>query len=178
MKAESLDIETLLKRFYATPEWIALRNKVMETRNLGRCQNCQVKFSFDKWCEPVVDHILPLRYFPELGLEVDNCQVLCSGCNYEKGSYYGKEAERILASKKKKRREYLMRCCYRGDTSAVVELSYLDNPVIPNWIKTSKNQKKKKRKKEKMQSPPTSNLSTEKNLYYRNRSSLGWNKNG
>lgn len=28
-----------------------------------------------------VDHIKPRRYFPELALEFDNCQILCSVCN-------------------------------------------------------------------------------------------------
>ena len=32
-----------------------------------------------------VDHIKPRSSYPELSLEFDNLQVLCAGCNLEKG---------------------------------------------------------------------------------------------
>lgn len=34
-----------------------------------------------------VDHIKPRKYFPELALDINNLQVLCSECNHGKGNW-------------------------------------------------------------------------------------------
>jgi len=120
----NLDINQLAKRFYKTPEWIALRDKVMQTKNTGRCVNCAVKFSFEHWCEPVVDHILPLKTHPELALNIDNLQILCNGCNYEKGSKIGRYAQEVLNDRKSKRRRKLI------EQNKRLELSYITDPNI------------------------------------------------
>ncbi len=102
-KLDNLSETQLAKKFYSTPEWIALRNLVMKTKNTGYCVNCKVEFSFKKWCEPAVDHILPVKLYPELALDIDNLQILCCGCNYKKGSKVGIEAEVALANARTER---------------------------------------------------------------------------
>lgn len=34
-----------------------------------------------------VDHIKPRKYYPELALDLDNLQILCSPCNHGKGNW-------------------------------------------------------------------------------------------
>ena len=34
-----------------------------------------------------VDHIKPRKYFPELSLDINNLQILCSDCNHGKGNW-------------------------------------------------------------------------------------------
>jgi 5-methylcytosine-specific restriction endonuclease McrA len=126
--------DKLLKGFYNTPEWKELSNRVMQERNLGRCVWCQVKFSYIKWCEPVVDHIQPLRDFPELGLNFENLQVMCGGCNYKKGSAILGEADNIRKNIIKDRLAFLKREKSRGNRDANLDISYLENPVIPDWV--------------------------------------------
>ena len=141
------DIDYLAKKFYATIEWKALREIMLKERNTGRCRNCQVRFSFEKWCEPVVDHILPLKIFPEYGLEINNLQILCSGCNYAKGSAIAGEAESILLRRKNNRLKYLK------ETFNSLEVSYITSPLtletdeqVSRFVKSA-NKKRSKEKK-------------------------------
>lgn len=141
------DLDAFAKKFYKSPEWKALRSIVLETRNTGRCRNCQVQFSDKKWCEPVVDHILPLKIFPECRLEINNLQVLCNGCNYAKASTIDGEAGSILAKRKQDR---LKKMKYLGEN---LEVSYINSPVtlstdkeVKAFVKAAK---KKRREEEK-----------------------------
>ena len=117
------DLDYLAKKFYATKEWKELRKLMLETRNTGRCRNCQVKLSSEKWCEAVVDHILPLKLFPEYGLEINNLQILCNGCNCAKGSTVDGEKDSILHKRKNIRRKFLKA------TGNNLEMSYMTSPL-------------------------------------------------
>lgn len=71
--------------FYSTPEWKALRAKVIQEE--GRyCSDCGSMI--DKDVDLTVDHILPRSKHPELALRRDNLQVLCRSCNSAKGDRY------------------------------------------------------------------------------------------
>lgn len=71
------------KSFYCTVEWKRVRYDALK-RSTGRCECCG-KSPHDGIVLNV-DHIKPIRYFPELALELSNLQVLCSDCNRGKGS--------------------------------------------------------------------------------------------
>jgi 5-methylcytosine-specific restriction endonuclease McrA len=67
--------------FLQTPEWKALRQKVIQHYG-GKCMCCgKVP---DRGVN--VDHIKPRKTHPHLSLEFDNLQVLCSRCNKRKGN--------------------------------------------------------------------------------------------
>jgi len=71
------------QQFYSSPEWIKLREQVIEEE--GRiCAECGKKInqSFDL----TVDHKYPRKKYPELALSRDNLRVLCRKCNSKKGS--------------------------------------------------------------------------------------------
>lgn len=90
---EESEYQQLARKFYQTTEWRNLREEVMSdpTINKGKCEWCEVTFSNDNPAN--VDHIKPLRHFPELGLKRSNLQVLCGNCNKAKGSKFGENAE-------------------------------------------------------------------------------------
>lgn len=67
------------KAFLQSKEWKELRLKALELygsvcKHCGSINNIQV------------DHILPRKYYPELALDIDNLQPLCSRCNKKKGN--------------------------------------------------------------------------------------------
>ncbi len=73
------------KSFYSTAEWKRVRYEVL--RDCGaRCQCCG-KNPREHGITLNVDHIKPLRTHWELRLEKSNLQVLCSDCNWGKGSH-------------------------------------------------------------------------------------------
>lgn len=160
------DFKKLLSSFYKTPEWKELRDRAMQERNFGRCDWCQVIFSFEDWQDPVVDHILPIRYFPDKGLDINNCQILCRGCNSKKASTYGAEANSIRQKIVHQRLEFLNRAKYRGEKNADIEISYLLNPIERPWAKNKKT--KKQKKKEKFQDPIAKGKAP-RNYFQRNR---------
>jgi hypothetical protein len=142
--SNACDLDYLAKKFYATKEWKALRKEMLETRNTGRCRNCQVKLSSEKWCEPVVDHILPLKIFPEYGLEINNLQILCNGCNCAKASTIDGQAESVLYKQRNNRMRYL-KATYNS-----LEMSYMNSPLTlesDNEVKEFIKQANKKRRK-------------------------------
>lgn len=67
--------------FLQSPEWKALRLSVIAKYG-GKCMCCGAtpKRGIN------VDHIKCRRDFPQLALEEDNLQVLCSTCNKRKGN--------------------------------------------------------------------------------------------
>ena len=67
--------------FYGTPEWLALRKRVLAEYGKA-CMCCGGKPR-----RVHVDHVLPRSRFPELALAFSNLQVLCKPCNYAKGRH-------------------------------------------------------------------------------------------
>lgn len=65
--------------FYLKPEWKELR-KIVFSKYPYHCMKC------DSTKDLEVDHIKPRSKYPELELEIDNLQILCSTCNLEKGA--------------------------------------------------------------------------------------------
>ena len=71
------------ERFYASPEWNALRQQVVAEEGT-RCKDCRREIK--KQLDVTVDHILPRSKHPELAFTRSNLQVLCRGCNARKGT--------------------------------------------------------------------------------------------
>ena len=64
--------------FYESEEWKSLRRKVFHEYP-AYCGRCGSKKQLE------VDHIKPRSKYPELALDFDNLQILCSTCNLKKG---------------------------------------------------------------------------------------------
>lgn len=65
--------------FYTSPEWLKLRKLVL--KKYGEvCMKCGGNKII------CVDHIKPRSLYPELELDFDNMQVLCSACNLSKSN--------------------------------------------------------------------------------------------
>lgn len=58
---------------YNTPEWKALRTKIIKQR--GKCELCGSTYRLQ------VHHIIPARVRPDLFLNENNLQVLCQTCH-------------------------------------------------------------------------------------------------
>jgi len=67
--------------FYDSPEWLAMRYKVLEFYG-AKCLCC------GNGGEIHVDHIKPRSTHPELELEFTNLQPLCRACNKGKSNKY------------------------------------------------------------------------------------------
>lgn len=76
-------IKTASGGFLATSEWKALRSRVIQHYG-GKCMCCGVTPKDHRKIN--VDHIKPRKTHPELSLDFDNLQVLCSICNKKKGN--------------------------------------------------------------------------------------------
>lgn len=66
--------------FYDSWEWKAARFVALK-RHGRRCQCCGWSPASGGINHLVVDHIKPLRIFPQLALDPENHQVLCNDCN-------------------------------------------------------------------------------------------------
>jgi 5-methylcytosine-specific restriction protein A len=68
--------------FYLSKEWKAVRLKVL-SRDKWKCQMCGVRcLGVAKGMpSPEVDHIQPLKDFPQLKLEMSNLRTLCKSCH-------------------------------------------------------------------------------------------------
>jgi hypothetical protein len=71
------------KDFLDSKTWKRLRYKALKLNGM-KCQCCGVS-SLNAVLN--VDHILPRILFPELALQIENLQVLCSDCNEGKGNW-------------------------------------------------------------------------------------------
>lgn len=69
--------------FYDSDAWRGLRYQVLR-RDGGKCVLCGVTAA--DGAQLHVDHIKPRSLFPELELEINNLQVLCSDCNLGKSN--------------------------------------------------------------------------------------------
>ena len=70
-------------QFYASPEWKALRERVI-AEDGPTCVICGWAMGLD--ADVTVDHIRPRSSHPEHSLVRSNLQVLCRRCNSSKGS--------------------------------------------------------------------------------------------
>lgn len=69
--------------FYKSWRWKELRLIALDTYG-RRCVSCGAAPSADNSVVLNVDHIKPLRFNPELALDLSNLQVLCQDCNQGK----------------------------------------------------------------------------------------------
>lgn len=65
-------------KFYSSKAWQVLREQAL-TRDLGLCQHCLANKELTSAEE--VDHILPVKFFWEYRLDIDNLQALCHQCH-------------------------------------------------------------------------------------------------
>ncbi|MEK5390200.1 HNH endonuclease [Margalitia sp. FSL K6-0131] len=78
------------KAFYKSAAWQSLRQKVLERDNY-ECQECKRQGKVytdnhdpDKHKRLDVDHLKEIEQYPELALEIDNCEVKCVRCHNKK----------------------------------------------------------------------------------------------
>jgi 5-methylcytosine-specific restriction endonuclease McrA len=79
-------ISQLGAEFYSSPDWLALRVRVLE-RYECKCMMCGRSPKAHRVVIHV-DHIKPRSKFPELSLDFDNLQLLCEDCNLGKRNKY------------------------------------------------------------------------------------------
>jgi hypothetical protein len=70
--------------FLGTYEWKRVRMEALK-RYGTKCQCCGAGPEIGAVIN--VDHIKPRRLFPDLALDIENLQVLCSSCNHGKGNW-------------------------------------------------------------------------------------------
>jgi hypothetical protein len=70
--------------FLRTYEWRKVRMLALKKHGT-RCQCCGASPATGAVMN--VDHIKPRKLFPELALDVENLQILCSECNHGKGNW-------------------------------------------------------------------------------------------
>lgn len=68
--------------FFQTTDWKEIRYKVLK-RDDGKCQLCGR--SRRDGVIMNVDHIKPRLKYPNLAMNINNLQTLCSSCNWGKG---------------------------------------------------------------------------------------------
>lgn len=88
----------ILRQFYCSSEWIEARRnflqKIKEEKRPLICNLCSVELCFVSHNEkhktnkkPLnVDHILPVKYYWDKRLDLNNLQLLCADCNKAKGN--------------------------------------------------------------------------------------------
>lgn len=76
--------EARSRDFLKSKAWLRLRLQALKIHG-NQCQSCGA--SPNTGAVLNVDHIRPRRLFPELALDIDNLQVLCSNCNSGKGNW-------------------------------------------------------------------------------------------
>ena len=72
-----------LSKFYDSSEWKRVRYDALINAN-GNCQCCGA--GPERGAILNVDHIKPLKKYPQLALSLENLQVLCARCNEGKGN--------------------------------------------------------------------------------------------
>jgi len=70
--------------FYKSDDWMKIRYLALKNTD-GRCCCCGVSAKDGAILH--VDHIKPRSRYPELELDLDNIQILCSFCNKGKGAW-------------------------------------------------------------------------------------------
>ena len=69
------------KNFLYTKEWKTLRKLALQKYG-SKCMKCKTEKNLN------VDHVKPRKYYPELSLDINNLQILCSCCNKNKGNKF------------------------------------------------------------------------------------------
>ena len=72
------------KDFLNSKAWKRLRYQALKLHGM-RCQCCGASPKTGAILN--VDHVMPRSLFPQLALQIDNLQVLCSECNEGKGNW-------------------------------------------------------------------------------------------
>ena len=67
--------------FYDSPDWQSIRSKIVK-RYGNKCLSCGKKGSANTKIH--VDHVFPRSLYPDLELNIFNCQTLCERCNKTK----------------------------------------------------------------------------------------------
>lgn len=70
-------------KFYQSQAWRMLRYQALKLYG-SKCACCGRK---PPGVLLHVDHVKPVRNFPELALEIENLQILCEDCNIGKGAW-------------------------------------------------------------------------------------------
>ena len=76
------EFERRLHRFYNSKTWKYLKEQVYKNQP-NKCLVCGSREDLR------VDHIKPVRHFPNLIDDLNNLQILCNECNLDKGSMIG-----------------------------------------------------------------------------------------
>jgi 5-methylcytosine-specific restriction endonuclease McrA len=71
--------ENQRKNFLQSKEWKLLRKDALQKYG-KKCHKCGSIKNIN------VDHIKPRKFYPELALDFNNLQILCSFCNKNKGN--------------------------------------------------------------------------------------------
>lgn len=119
-------------KFYLTPEWRALRSRVIN-RYGRKCMKCG---SID--AEIHADHIIPRSVDPSLELDINNIQVLCRVCNLSKSNTYfedyrGSDVPAKLTEKQaprrheKQRKRNMSKCKQFFEAIKILRRFYTDN---------------------------------------------------
>lgn len=84
-------------KFYWWKQWKFLRARVRK-RDRNECQRC--KRNGDQSRAEVVHHIKEVKDYPELALDMNNCEALCKACHNiihpEKLGKYKKQKKRFV----------------------------------------------------------------------------------
>jgi hypothetical protein len=75
------------QEFYHSPIWKSTRQQVLDS-NQHICKICGVSLMI---MDVNVDHILPLKYYWDQRLDLDNLQISCKDCNKIKGNKYQRD---------------------------------------------------------------------------------------
>ena len=81
--ARAAPSENAIKIFYRSPNWERLAREVKDERG-SKCECCGAT---SREIRIVTDHIKPIKHHWHLRLDKKNLQVLCDGCNLQKGSW-------------------------------------------------------------------------------------------
>ena len=77
-------IDPTLDSFLFSFEWKAIRKMALNLHG-SKCQCCGASPKTGSIIN--VDHIKSRKFYPELALDINNLQVLCSDCNHGKGNW-------------------------------------------------------------------------------------------
>ena len=92
IKRRKIDLELVSsKNFYNLQEWKNLRQRVL-TMYGNTCMKCGDN---NKNQAPHCDHIVPRSKRPDLALDINNLQILCSRCNLDKSNKNCKDYRKL-----------------------------------------------------------------------------------
>jgi 5-methylcytosine-specific restriction endonuclease McrA len=102
MKRKEYKTKAQKKKFYKSKEWIKLRLQVLKRDNY-ECQECKRKGLVypgnhhpSKHKRLDVDHLKEIENYPELALDIDNCEVKCIPCHNKKHNRFQKRRKNFF----------------------------------------------------------------------------------